>query len=195
MAANQKTKKQIVIEAAAKLFSDKGYSAASMRELAGRVGLEQASSLYNHIRSKEEALQEICFENARKFIDGITQIEATVFEPVQQVKALIDLHIQAATNDITSVTVFNDEWRHLSEPALSEFLALRKDYEERFKEIINKGIQSGVFKEVNSTIALHTILSGLKWIHYWYKPDRSSELEIVRNDIMLLLISGLGVND
>lgn len=186
-----KTKKQIVIEAAAKLFSDKGYSAASMRELAGRVGLEQASSLYNHIKSKEEALQEICFENARKFIDGITSIESDIEHPTEQVRALIELHIQIATNDITSVTVFNDEWRHLSERPLSEFLALRKDYEERFKEIINKGIKSGVFKDMNPSFALHTILSALKWIHYWYKPGRDSDLENVRKDIMLLLMSGL----
>jgi len=190
-----KTKKQIVIEAAAKLFSDKGYSAASMRELAGRVGLEQASSLYNHIKSKEEALQEICFENAQKFIDGITVIESNISDPVKQVCALIDLHIKVATNDITSVTVFNDEWRHLSEPLLSEFLALRKDYEERFKEIINKGIQSGNFKKINPTVALHTILSALKWIHYWYKPGRESDLETVRKDIMLLLLSGLSTSE
>ena len=186
-----KTKKQIVIEAAAKLFSDKGYSAASMQDLAERVGLKQKSSLYNHIDSKEEALQEICFENAKKFTDGITTIKSTVTEPVEQIRALIDLHIQIATNDITSVTVFNDEWRHLTEPELSEFLALRKDYEERFKEIINKGIQSGVFKKLNPAIALHTILSALKWIHYWYKPERDSDIETVRENIMLLLISGL----
>ncbi len=186
-----KTKKQLVIEAAAKLFSDKGYSAASMRELAGRVGLERASSLYNHIKSKEEALQEICFENAQKFTNGITTIESEIINPVEQVRALIDLHIQVATNDITSVTVFNDEWRHLSEPQLSEFLALRKNYEERFKEIIKKGIETGIFKNINATVALHTILSALKWIHYWYKPGRDADLEIVRKDIMLLIMSGL----
>ena len=190
-----KTKKQIVIEAAAKLFSDKGYSAASMRELAGRVGLEQASSLYNHIKSKEAALQEICFENAQKFTDGITTIESNISDPGEQIRALINLHIQVATNDITSVTVFNDEWRHLSEPQLSEFLALRKDYEERFKEIINKGIKTGTFKNINPTVALHTILSALKWIHYWYKTGRDSDLEIVKKDIILLLMSGLSSND
>ena len=62
----KKTKKELVFEAAGKLFMEKGYLAASMRELAERVGLEQASSLYNHLKSKEEVLRKICFDNACK---------------------------------------------------------------------------------------------------------------------------------
>ena len=57
---------------------EKGYLAASMRELAERVGLEQASSLYNHLKSKEEVLRKICFDNAHKFINGISEIEKTI---------------------------------------------------------------------------------------------------------------------
>ena len=58
-----KTKKQLILEAAARLFRDKGYAATSMRDLARAVDLK-ASSLYNHIGSKEEILQnisEICY--------------------------------------------------------------------------------------------------------------------------------------
>ncbi len=188
-----KSKKQIVIEAAAQLFSDKGYPAASMQDLADRVGLKQKSSLYNHIKSKEEALQAICFDNAHLFTAGIGEIENSINKPEEQVQALIDLHIDVATNDITSVTVFNDEWRHLSEPLLGEFLALRKNYEERFKAIINKGIKSNVFKPINATIALHTILSALKWLHYWYKPERHKDIATIRKDIKTLLINGLSI--
>ncbi|MBK6904959.1 MAG: helix-turn-helix transcriptional regulator [Saprospirales bacterium] len=51
-----KNKKQEIFEEAAKLFQEKGYGAASMRDLADRVQLK-ASSLYSHIRKKEEILQ------------------------------------------------------------------------------------------------------------------------------------------
>lgn len=186
-----KTKKQIVFEAAAELFMEKGYLAASMRELAERVGLEQASSLYNHLKSKEEVLRKICLENADKFIAGITAIEQSVTAPIEQLKALIHLHISIATEDPTSVTVFNDEWRHLSEPYLSNFLSKRKDYENRFKTIIEAGIQNGSFKKVNANIALYTILTSIRWIHYWYKPERNVSVEKLEADVFSLLIEGL----
>ena len=46
------TKKDVITQKAAALFKDKGYSSASMRELAEAVGVE-APSLYNHIGSEK----------------------------------------------------------------------------------------------------------------------------------------------
>ncbi|RYF93648.1 MAG: TetR/AcrR family transcriptional regulator, partial [Chitinophagaceae bacterium] len=61
------TRKDVIIAKAARLFREKGYSASSMRDLAEEVGVE-AASLYNHISSKAEILQEICFKVANKFM-------------------------------------------------------------------------------------------------------------------------------
>jgi len=187
----KKTKKQIIFEAAAQLFMEKGYLAASMRELAERVGLEQASSLYNHLKSKEEVLRKICLETAEKFIHGISEVEQSNQGPVEKIKALIHLHISIATEDPTSQTVFNDEWRHLSEPYLSDFLAKRKDYENRFKKILKSGIESRVFKNINPNVALYTILNSIRWIHYWYKPERNITVEKLEADVFALLGEGL----
>jgi AcrR family transcriptional regulator len=70
--ADKKNRKQIIYREAARLFREKGYNAASMRELAERVQLK-ASSLYNHIGSKEEILVKICAQYAAGDVDGATQ--------------------------------------------------------------------------------------------------------------------------
>ena len=164
-----------------------------MRELAERVGLIQASSLYNHLKSKEEVLRKICFDNAEKFLSGIAKIEASEAKPTEQLKALIRLHIRIAVEDPTSVTVFNDEWRHLSEEYLPAFLKKRKSYEQRFKAIIEAGIERGEFKPVDPTVALYTLLTSVRWIHYWYKPERNIAVEKLEQDLFTLLIQGLAV--
>ena len=187
----KKTKKELVFEAAGKLFMEKGYLAASMRELAERVGLEQASSLYNHLKSKEEVLRKICFDNAHKFINGISEIEKQKVSSSEKIKQLIALHISVAIDDFTSVTVFNDEWRHLSEPYISDFLALRKDYETRFKKIIEEGISKGEFKKTHSIVALYTILTSVRWLHYWYNEERDLSREDLEKAITSLLLTGL----
>ncbi len=189
--SQKKTKKELVFEAAGKLFMEKGYLAASMRELAERVGLEQASSLYNHLKSKEEVLRKICFDNANKFINGISEIEKQKVSSSEKIKQLITLHIHVAVDDFTSVTVFNDEWRHLSEPYISDFLALRKDYETRFKKIIDEGISKGEFKKTHSIVALYTILTSVRWLHYWYNEERDLSREDLEKAIISLLLTGL----
>ena len=185
-----KTSKERIFEEAAILFREKGYQAASMRDLSDRVGLKP-SSFYNHIKSKEEILQKICLDNAKKFVDGMKVIKKNADDPLEQLKSVIRLHIDIAIKDRSSVTVFNDEWKHLSEPHLSDFLKMRKRYEREFSKIIETGIKKKVFRKVNPSIALFTILTSLRWIHYWYKPKRKINVKELENDVIHLLINGV----
>jgi len=183
------TKKKI-FEEAALLFQEKGYLAASMRDLAQRSGL-QVSSLYSHIGSKEELLQKICFDSARAYLEGMKAVEESSATPSEKVKQLISLHIQLATSDQTSVTIFSDEWRHLSEPYLQEFLGIRKDYETRFSRILQQGIDAGELVEMNVTVCLFTILTSLRWLHRWYPEKRGISVKSLEAEILKLLFGGI----
>ena len=185
-----KSKRQIILEAAARSFRDKGYQATSMRDLADAISLK-ASSLYNHIGSKQEILRDICFDNANRFLSGMDDIDGQNIGPLEKIKALIELHIQVATEDITSVTAFNDEWRHLENPDLSAFIQLRRNYENRFKKILETGMQTGVLTPTDPTVALYTLLSSVRWLYDWYKPERKPGLDLIRQQITSLLLKGL----
>ena len=160
----QRTKgKQRIYAAAATLFRDKGYTATSMRDLASAVGLEP-SSLYSHIKSKQEVLRDICFECGQRFLDGIDGILLSD-EPVdQKIYDMILLHVVMAQDDITAMTVFNDEWRHLAEPDLSLFRKMRKEYEDKCMAVLSSGIESGKFRSVDLHVTLNAILSSTHWI-------------------------------
>lgn len=186
----EKSKKEQVLAAAARLFRDKGYSATSMRDLARAVDLK-ASSLYNYIPSKAELLKAICFDQAQHFLEGLTTVEQQPGDPASKVEALLRLHIARATQDLTSIMAFNDEWRHLEEPFLSEFIALRRDYEQRFRQIIEEGMQAGIFAPGNSNVMLYTLFSGIRWLHDWYKPGRSLSSTALADEVIGLLLNGL----
>lgn len=193
MAGKKNNRKQHILEAAAQLFREKGYSATSMRDLAKAVDLK-ASSLYNHISGKEEILRDICFSNAKRFLEALKQVESGKENAAGKVRALIRLHIQVATEDLTSIMALNDEWRHLSEPHLSEFIAMRKDYEQRFRAIIEQGIKDGSFKRYDAGIALNTIFSAMRWIYDWYRPGRNISIEQLEEEVAGLLLNGLNGN-
>lgn len=182
-------KKLRIYEEAARLFQEKGYAAASMRDLAARLNL-QASSLYSHIRQKQEILVHICLENADHFSREMDRVEKSDAAPAEKVRELLKVHIRTALEDPTSITVFNDEWRNLEEPYLSDFLEKRRLYESRFRQLIQQAMQAREFKPVDAGVALNTLLSSVHWVHYAHRGDKAQTLV---NTLPELILFGLYV--
>ncbi len=167
----KQSKKELIIKEAAIIFKQKGYSATSMRELAEKVGME-AASLYNHIRSKDEVLEEICFKVANQYVPLLGTIEHTKESNIQKLKALIQLHVRMIINEPNEVAVANNDWKQLSEAKNKLYKTMRKGYEKRISNLIKARIAAGEFKDINVSVALFTLLSSLRWIEFWYKPKR-----------------------
>lgn len=183
-------KRQLILDEAAKLFKQKGFGGASMRDLASEVGIE-AASMYNHIKSKDEILELICFRVSGMYISQLAEIEVTAASYVEKIKALISLHIRLMIEDGAAVSVANHDWKYLREPALTEFKNARKQYEKGFAALIEQGIAAGEFQPVNVSVALFTILSAVRWVELWYRPGRELSAEELEAHIITMLLTGL----
>lgn len=190
----KQTKKNVILEKAAVLFRKKGYVATSMRDLAKEVGME-AASLYNHISSKQEILNEILLEISGYLLDGMEQIEKSQKTPIDKIRAIISLHIRATVNYSNSMSLIAHEWRHLDENNLLLFNARRTNYEKRFKAIIIQGIFLGQIKKVNSEIALFSILSSLRWFYDWHNKQKGYTVKDLEKQFSDILIGGLKLDE
>lgn len=178
--------------AAAKLFGEKGFAGCSVRDIANAVGLG-AASLYNHMGSKDELLTKICFSCAHEFLEGMGKIDVKGKSPELKIRELIRLQIHIALHDKSSVTVFNDEWRHLQEPYLSSFLELRRNYETAYLRIIREGIETGALKNIDAYLIYQMILSSLRWLHMTgLKKIRQTEEELTEQ-ITSIIIKGIAI--
>ena len=185
-----KNRKEEIYAVSAKLFRKRGYVAATMRDIAEMVGIEP-SSLYSHIRSKEEILINICSACAEEFDVGMQSILSSDTTNSNKIHALIDLHLDMAYNKPSSATVFNDEWRHLPETELKLFLEKRNAYEANFKSILKEGMKNGEFVELSESTAFQLIINSVKWIHYYSKKMSKDQFESKREAIKYFISRGL----
>ncbi|NML65257.1 TetR/AcrR family transcriptional regulator [Hymenobacter sp. RP-2-7] len=183
-------KRELILAEAAKLFKDRGYSGTSMRDLAGQVGME-AASMYNHIKSKDELLDTICFRISDTYISQLAEIEATPSGYADKLRALVRLHIRLMVEDGAAVSVANHDWKYLPEPRLGEFKQARKAYERGFAALIEAGIAAGELRPVNVSVALFTMLSAVRWVELWYRPGRGISAEELESNIITVLLGGL----
>lgn len=189
-ASRNGTKKDVIIQKAAALFRRKGFSSTSMRELAENIGVE-APSLYNHIGSKSEILQVICFKVANDFNLHLVEIEKSDNTTLQKLEHLIRFHINMMINTYDEIFVANHEWKQMQEPFLSNFLTQRKSYENRLINIITEGIKNSELKKVHPYVAVLTILSAVRGLESWQRHKKKVQASELENDMVHHLLNGL----
>jgi len=187
------TRKDVIISKAARLFREKGYSASSMRDLAEEVGVE-AASLYNHISSKSEILQEICFKVANKFMSHIEAIYNSDIDSIAKIEAVLRFHVQQMINHYEEVYVSDREWKHLVDPYLSNYQNQRRTYRQRMAQIIEEGIRKEEIKSIDAPTAVLIMLHAVSGIESWHRSKKKISGEQLEDNMLMILIDGLRKN-
>ncbi len=186
----QPHKRQLILGEAAHLFKERGFGNSSMRDLGARVGLD-AASLYNHVRSKDELLQIICFQVSDAYLAQLAEVAQSTGTHLDKITELLRLHVRLMTQHGAAVSVANNEWKALAEPRLTEFKQARTRYEKGFAALIEQGIAAGELQPVNVSVALFTLLSAVRWVELWYRPGRALSATELEDDLLTMLLDGL----
>ncbi len=184
------TRKETIIETAARLFRERGFSATSMRDLAEQVGVE-AASLYNHISSKAEILQELCFKVANKFMSHIDKVDAADMSSIKKIEAVLRFHIQQMVHHYEEVYVSDREWKHLTDPYLSNIQTQRRVYRQRIASIIEEGIKKNEIKKIDAPTAVLIMLHAVSGIESWHRSKQKITGEMLEENMIAILIGGL----
>jgi len=184
------SKKELILQKAAAMFREKGFAATSMRDLAESVGIE-AASLYNHIRSKNEILEALCFEVANRFNNHIDQVEAGTQNSIRKVELLLRFHIREMIEHYEEVYVSDREWKHLDEPYLSNFQAQRRNYRKKFAAIIEDGIHKHEIRPIDAPTAVLIVLHAISGIESWHRSRARINDQELEDNMVVIMIDGL----
>lgn len=187
-------KKEQIYSTARSLFSERGYPATTVRDIAREMNM-QAGSLYAHIESKEDVLWEIVNRAADHFLAAAEPIAASELRAVNKLREMVRAHVGVLAEDLGNATVFLHEWRFLS-PQRREDIAARRDrYENLYRQVIDEGIHSGEFASADPKMAALLVLSAVNWMPQWYNPAGPLSQREVADAFVELILKGLGNRD
>jgi len=182
--------KEMILTNAAELFRKKGFAAASVRELAESLGIE-APSLYNHIGSKAELLQEICFDVAKDYTMHMDEVLISKKNAAQKTADIIRFHVRKLSTDFDKVFVSEHEWKRLPQKNLEEFLAQRKLYEKNMIDILKDGIEKKLFKNILPSIVVLAILSAVRGLELRQRHKNEFTIEELEETMVEHLLHGI----
>jgi AcrR family transcriptional regulator len=183
-------RKDQVLRAAERLFSQRGFHAASVRDIAEALKIK-GGSLYAHIESKDDLLWEIVSAAADRFFAAIGPIVDADLVPVERLKRAILAHIRVITGNLEAAAVYSNEWRNLIAERRTQFGARRDEYEEVFRKLVGDCIREGTFAAVDEKFAALLILSSMNWIYQWYRADGPMTPEEIARKLTEMIFNGL----
>jgi AcrR family transcriptional regulator len=180
-----------IIEKAASLFQEQGYRAVSMRKLALHLDIK-ASSLYNHINSKQEILSEIVMELARDFTIHIQSVSRSLNKNAgEKMREIIEMHVRVTIRKTDFLACLNNDWMHLGEKDREEYIEMRQSYESDFRAILEEGIQQNQFVKMDKEIAVFSMLSSLRTFYLWLKRNPEQDEQHLIDEMNRNLLDGI----
>lgn len=179
-----------ILEAAAKVFAERGYHGATTQDIADVLGIRQAS-LYYYFPSKEVALEVVCARSAEGFLTTAQAIAAGPGTPVERLSALIRSHISPILERGDYIKVFLTQRHFLPNPSRQRVAVVSRGIEETFQGVIREGIATGDFRsDVDPRLAMLTILGAANSVSAWYQKE-SFSLEKIAAQMVALVLSGI----
>jgi TetR/AcrR family transcriptional regulator, cholesterol catabolism regulator len=179
-----------IIAAATRVFSQRGYHAASMTEIADEVGIRKPS-LYHHIRKKEDLLFAIHEQLIDELIDQTSVALEHADAPDERIRRILEVNMSFVARHRDGVTVFLQERRQMSGERWAELVVKRDRYERMVSGVVAAGTSSGEFIDLPPQITARALLAMSNWGYTWFDPDGELSAEAVAKIFAEIALNGL----
>jgi len=181
-----------VVDAAGRLFAQRGYDGTSMRDLGRELGL-LGSSVYSHVAGKQELLVAIVDEGAALFQASADRALTVDGSASKRLEAFIAGHIEVVVNHHNVSRTFLNEARSLGPEYRTPILAARDRYESDLRRILEEGRDNGSFRpDLDPIIAGIFVLSILNAVDRWYRSDGALDRDGLVAAIIEFAAHGIG---
>jgi len=186
-----------VLDAAARIFRDRGYAGTTMRAIGAEAKLK-AGSIYYHFRSKDELIEAVLDMGISTVSDAVHKAIAAL-PPAATYRVRIDAAIRAHLSaiveygDYTLATrrVFGQVPRTVREKHIHK----RDAYGQLWQQMFEAAQRAGELRaNADLSLARMFVVGALNWTVEWFNPS-GKPLDFVAQEFSDLIFFGLGSNE
>ena len=159
-----------VLDAALTLFAERGYHGTAVSQIAASLGI-RTSSLYNHMRSKQDLLEAIIGPTVDGVLDDFRTAVDDLSDPVERLRRAIRVYALRHATHRREALVANRDTTSLPEPARTRVRQRERDHERAVRAIVSDGVGTGDFHVGSPALASFAILEMCLSIARWFRDD------------------------
>ncbi|MBN1534466.1 MAG: TetR family transcriptional regulator [Spirochaetes bacterium] len=189
----RKSQQEKILVESSKLFWEKGYAETSMKDIANACGFRPAN-IYNFFKNKESILFEILLEEMTDIVAPIRHLKDDAsISPDRGLYLMIENHVRLTLGEkSSSKLLFDVGLKNLSPANRKQIIKLRDDYDSIGETIIRRGIESGMFADIDEKIAVFSIASIIARSRIWYSSKGKYTIDDIVEFVYNFTMRGLG---
>jgi AcrR family transcriptional regulator len=181
----------LIRAAALRHFAQHGYDAASMRQIAADAGITIAT-LYFHCSTKEQLLFDVLQGQMHELTTGLDRVLARAGDDwAARLAAAVRFHIQYVTRDEEGASISTTELRGLTGELRERHLAIRDAYERKFRDLLDGGVDAGIFAPMDVPVIAAGILGIGLTVGRWYRPGGRLTPDEIADAYVGFILKGL----
>jgi TetR/AcrR family transcriptional regulator, cholesterol catabolism regulator len=183
-----------IIDAAARVFAERGYHGTTTQAIADVLGMRQAS-LYYYFPSKEAALEVVCLRGTDGFVEAAEAVVESAGSPLDKLTRLIAAHLAPIETRRDYVKVFINERRYLPDASRRRLGRLSRRIERCFEHVILAGITDGSFRrDTDARLAMLAVLGMCNAVINWRPADQGKHIQRIAEGFAGLIANGLAAS-
>jgi AcrR family transcriptional regulator len=183
------TREEILV-AAAQIFSQKGFHATSMQDIAQAVNLQKAS-LYHHVSSKQEILVDVLDQALDLLIQRMEAVMALPLAPDDMLRQAVQVYLITLLEHRDLAAVLLLEHRNLDPELHARHIPRRDRFEQLWRVLIQQGLDETVFCCSDPAMSARALLGAMHWTITWYRPGGAFTPEEIAAQFSDLFLGGL----
>jgi AcrR family transcriptional regulator len=182
-------KKREILHAASRVFRRRGLQSTGMRDIAAELDMA-VGNLYYYFKDKEALLAFVQEDTLEALLELAARVRDQKLRANGRLFMLIEEHVVLLNEEIPG-SLAHLEVEALSEPWRRTVQDRRDAYERAFREIIEEGIATGVFRPTDPKVSAMAILGAVNWTVKWFRPDGGKTAREIGRECAELLVRGL----
>ncbi len=183
-------KLQHILRHAARVFSEKGYEGASIRDISRSSGVS-LSGLYYYFESKQKLLYLIQIHAFSSILKRLSERLVGVDGPEDRLRVLISNHIDYFLRHPVEMKVLAHEGEVLEEPYRREVAEIKRRYYELARSIFEELRRTGRVRRVNPRVAVLSLFGMMNWIYKWHNPRVDPQADRLAQTMTSIFLEGV----
>lgn len=180
-----------ILEAAAEVFVERGFDAATTREIGERAGV-LSGSLYHHFETKEEMLFALVRDVYARVLASLAHLDEMPGTSADRLRRLVEIHVRHLVENLARTTLALHEFRSLTPEHRSVIAEAEARYAGIVTELIERGRADGSIREdADPKLARMVVLGAANWVCRWHRADGERSTEEIAVAIASLVVDGV----